>query len=129
MNHPFETDTPGTTTRPASRRPRRALVSLLLALPMTAGAGVLVAHATTPEPTSVRAAPVADVMEAGAPAAEGGDEGAVVGDDSVDAFFGAGYDYADAEQLAALWSSSSVHDAKVLAGEKVIRGEDLPFHP
>ena len=46
-----------------------------------------------------------------------------------DAFFKAGYDYADAEKLAKLWKTASPSDAKVMAGEKLLAGKKLPIKP
>lgn len=45
------------------------------------------------------------------------------------AFWDAGYTYEDAEELAALWSSEDVYEAKVAAGEKLLAGEALPVPP
>ena len=50
-------------------------------------------------------------------------------DPAVDAFFGAGYDYDDAVQLAAAWGTETPYDAKVLAGRKVLAGEPVPATP
>jgi hypothetical protein len=47
----------------------------------------------------------------------------------VDAFFEAGYDYADAQRLSRLWKTTDPYDAKVMAGQKLISGEPLPFKP
>jgi len=47
----------------------------------------------------------------------------------VDAFFKAGYDYADAQRLSQLWKTTDPYDAKVMAGQKLLSGEPLPFAP
>lgn len=44
-------------------------------------------------------------------------------------FFAAGYDVTDAERLARLWNTADVHEAKVLGGEKLLAGKELPFQP
>ncbi|GIJ50630.1 hypothetical protein Val02_75160 [Virgisporangium aliadipatigenens] len=45
------------------------------------------------------------------------------------AFFGAGYVWDDAVQLAALWNLPSPSEAKVVAGKKLEAGEKLPIEP
>lgn len=47
----------------------------------------------------------------------------------IDAFFAAGYDYADAETLSKLWKTDDTFDAKALAGKKLLAGETLPIQP
>ncbi|WP_250004652.1 hypothetical protein [Actinoplanes sp. M2I2] len=47
----------------------------------------------------------------------------------VDAFFAEGYDFRDAQRLAALWKTPSPYEAKVEAGKKLLRGEELPIKP
>jgi hypothetical protein len=44
-----------------------------------------------------------------------------------DAYFKAGYDYEDAQKLAKLWSMSDVGQAKAEAGDRLLRGQPLPF--
>ncbi|WP_088285942.1 hypothetical protein [Kineosporia sp. A_224] len=45
---------------------------------------------------------------------------------ALDAFFAAGYDYDDAVALARIWGGIDPFDAKVMAGDKLIAGIDLP---
>ncbi|MEU4420689.1 hypothetical protein AB0F81_08690 [Actinoplanes sp. NPDC024001] len=45
------------------------------------------------------------------------------------AFWEAGYDYKDAEQLAKLWKLDDTFEAKVMAGAKLLAGETLPIQP
>ncbi len=49
--------------------------------------------------------------------------------EDIAAFLKAGYTYADAQQLAALWHSPGVVAAKVCAGAKLLAGKALPFGP
>jgi hypothetical protein len=44
-------------------------------------------------------------------------------------FFAAGYTYADAVRLAALWKLDSAHAAKVAGGQKLLAGQTLPIKP
>jgi hypothetical protein len=44
-------------------------------------------------------------------------------------FFAAGYDVADAERLSEMWRTSNVYEAKVLGGQKLLAGQELPFQP
>lgn len=45
---------------------------------------------------------------------------------ALDAFYGAGYDYADAEELAGIWRVGSPYDAKIKAGKRLIQRLALP---
>jgi hypothetical protein len=45
---------------------------------------------------------------------------------AVSAFFAAGYDYQDAQKLAALWKISDTYQVKIIAGEKLLAGGTLP---
>jgi hypothetical protein len=45
------------------------------------------------------------------------------------AFFAAGYDYADAVKLAKIWHKKSTDETKVLAGKKLLAGQTLPIAP
>jgi len=47
----------------------------------------------------------------------------------LEAFFGAGYDYADAVKLADLWHTTDPYAAKIMGGKKLLAGETLPFEP
>ncbi|GAB1691961.1 hypothetical protein [Krasilnikovia sp. M28-CT-15] len=47
----------------------------------------------------------------------------------LDAYFGAGYDYNDAVQLAKLWHLPDPYAAKVAAGKRVLAGQHLPIKP
>jgi hypothetical protein len=47
----------------------------------------------------------------------------------INAFFGAGYTYDDAVQLAKLWHTSDPYQAKIDAGKKLLAGETLPIKP
>ena len=55
-----------------------------------------------------------------------GDQAAGGQQAALDAFFAAGYDYDDAVALAQLWGGIDPFDAKVMAGDKLIDGLDLP---
>ncbi|BAL90991.1 hypothetical protein AMIS_57710 [Actinoplanes missouriensis 431] len=44
----------------------------------------------------------------------------------LDAYFAAGYDWDDAEQLAKLWKLGDPYDAKVEAGKRLLAGKKLP---
>ncbi|MCA2218964.1 hypothetical protein [Jidongwangia harbinensis] len=47
-----------------------------------------------------------------------------------DAFFAAGYDYGDAEQLAKIWKSKEeIGQVKIEAGRRLLAGETLPVRP
>ncbi|AGZ42277.1 hypothetical protein [Actinoplanes friuliensis] len=48
-----------------------------------------------------------------------------------DAFFGAGYEFADAEKLAKIWKmpKSDIDAVKIAAGKKLIQGKKLPVKP
>ena len=48
---------------------------------------------------------------------------------ALDAFFKAGYDYADAMTLAKLWKVKDPAEVKVLAGQKLLDGKKLPIKP
>lgn len=48
-------------------------------------------------------------------------------DAALQAYFGNGYDYADAQKLARLWKTASLGDAKVIAGHKLLAGLPLPL--
>jgi hypothetical protein len=48
---------------------------------------------------------------------------------AVDAFFAAGYTYADAVKLAALWNVADPYQAKAEAGRKLLDGQRLPIAP
>ena len=50
-------------------------------------------------------------------------------DAAVNAFFAAGYDYADAEELARLWHTVDPYHAKAEAGRKLLDGQTLPIQP
>lgn len=56
------------------------------------------------------------------PTASSPDEG-----QEVEAFFAAGYDYADAVQLAALWHTATPYDAKVKAGVDLLSTPAVPL--
>lgn len=56
------------------------------------------------------------------PTAASPDEG-----QEVEAFFAAGYDYADAVQLAALWHTATPYDAKVKAGADLLSTPAVPL--
>jgi hypothetical protein len=45
------------------------------------------------------------------------------------AYFNAGYDYADAQQLASLWHESDINQVKSEAGQKLLDGDTLPIPP
>jgi hypothetical protein len=47
----------------------------------------------------------------------------------LDAFFGAGYTWDEAERLAKIWHLADPGDAKVMAGKKLLAGETLPVKP
>jgi len=47
----------------------------------------------------------------------------------VNAFFNAGYDLADAKELARIWKSKSAYAAKVEGGKRLLAGETLPIKP
>jgi hypothetical protein len=51
-------------------------------------------------------------------------EAAAVGE-----FFKAGYNYDDAVTLAKLWKTANPYEAKALAGQKLLAGEELPIKP
>jgi hypothetical protein len=44
-------------------------------------------------------------------------------------FFAAGYTYADAVRLAALWRLKDGYAAKVVGGEKLLAAQTLPVKP
>jgi hypothetical protein len=48
---------------------------------------------------------------------------------ATEAFFKAGYDYADAVTLAKLWHTAGPYEAKVLGGQKLLAGKKLPIKP
>lgn len=54
---------------------------------------------------------------------------AEAGDDPVDAFFSAGYDYDDAVTLSTMWHTATPYDAKVAAGQRLRAGQTLPIKP
>jgi hypothetical protein len=45
------------------------------------------------------------------------------------AFFTAGYSYADAEKLAALWKTADPYAAKIEGGKRLLAGKKLPIRP
>ncbi|HVW80479.1 MAG TPA: hypothetical protein VHB69_06025 [Mycobacteriales bacterium] len=45
------------------------------------------------------------------------------------AFFNAGYDYQDAQQLAQLWHETDIAQVKAEAGQKLENGQQLPIQP
>jgi hypothetical protein len=45
------------------------------------------------------------------------------------AFFDAGYNYADAQKLAAIWHETNITRVKAEAGQKLLDGETLPVQP
>jgi hypothetical protein len=47
----------------------------------------------------------------------------------LDAFFGKGYDGADAAKLAGLWHLKTPYDAKIEAGKRLLAGDTLPIQP
>lgn len=55
-----------------------------------------------------------------------GDQGGAGQQAALDAYFAAGYDYDDAVALARIWGGIDPFDAKVMAGDKLIAGIDLP---
>lgn len=50
-------------------------------------------------------------------------------DPELAAFFGAGYDWDDAERLARLWKLDDPTDAKIKAGARILAGRDVPLRP
>jgi hypothetical protein len=48
---------------------------------------------------------------------------------AIDAFFSAGYDYADAQQLATMWHETDITQVKAEAGQKLENGQTLPVSP
>jgi hypothetical protein len=66
-----------------------------------------------------RATPNEDVTETPDPAMER----------QLQAYFAAGYDYADAVKLAKLWKLSDPSEAKALAGKKLLAHQKLPIKP
>ena len=50
-------------------------------------------------------------------------------DPELAAYFGAGYDWDDAERLARLWNLDDPTDAKVKAGARILAGRDVPLRP
>lgn len=110
-------DAPGSGT--GVRLPRRlaggvvAVGALASCLTLAGQAASAAPHA---HPTSVTAAAVATVA-------------APTDDQAVAAFYDAGYDYAEALDLAVLWGAPGVYDAKVTAGTKLLAHQALPFTP
>ncbi len=47
----------------------------------------------------------------------------------IDAFYSAGYTYADAVKLAQLWHSTDPYGAKITAGRQLLAGQTLPIAP
>lgn len=45
------------------------------------------------------------------------------------AYFNAGYDYTNAQQLAKLWNETDINQVKTEAGQKLLNGETLPVKP
>jgi hypothetical protein len=45
------------------------------------------------------------------------------------AYFNAGYDYADAQQLASAWHETDINQVKAQAGQKLLDGDSLPVQP
>jgi hypothetical protein len=50
-------------------------------------------------------------------------------DPELAAYFGAGYDWNDAERLARLWKLDDPTDAKTKAGARILAGKDVPLRP
>jgi hypothetical protein len=48
---------------------------------------------------------------------------------AMDAFWNAGYDYADAQQLAQIWNETDITQVKAEAGQKLEDGQTLPIQP
>jgi hypothetical protein len=48
---------------------------------------------------------------------------------AIDAFFAAGYDYSDAQQLATIWHETDITQVKAEAGQKLEDGQTLPVSP
>ncbi|MEV6299953.1 hypothetical protein AB0M02_11185 [Actinoplanes sp. NPDC051861] len=48
---------------------------------------------------------------------------------AANAFWNAGYDGEDAQKLAELWKLDGTYEAKVMAGQKILAGEELPIKP
>ena len=47
----------------------------------------------------------------------------------LDAFFGAGYTWTEAEKLAKIWKMADPSDAKIEAGKRILARQDLPIKP
>jgi hypothetical protein len=61
--------------------------------------------------------------------ADGGSGSTYTTDQEDQAFFDAGYQYQDAQQLATLWNASNLDQVKAQAGEMLLDGESLPIPP
>jgi len=48
---------------------------------------------------------------------------------ALEAYFNAGYDFSDAQQLATLWHQSDITTVKTEAGKKLLEGQTLPIPP
>jgi hypothetical protein len=48
---------------------------------------------------------------------------------AIAAFFAAGYDYADAQELATMWHETDTNQVKAEAGQKLENGQSLPIAP
>ena len=127
--------TTNTTERPtpAARRRRLGLgvamvgtltgLAVSLATPAMAASGAPAASA----PTAVVTTASSHAHHAGAPRTDPGLAAPKTA--RLEAFRGAGYDYADAQALASLWESPSPYDAKLTGGAKIKAGLTLPFPP
>ena len=49
--------------------------------------------------------------------------------EQLNAFFGAGYSYDEAEQLAKIWKLADPYQAKIEGGKRLLAGETLPVEP
>jgi hypothetical protein len=63
------------------------------------------------------------------PAADPGGDGNYTNQQEYTAFFDAGYQYQDAQQLAQLWKESDINKVKADAGLRLLDGETLPVAP
>lgn len=89
------------------------------------------AHPGTPAKAHPKAPPKSapEAPEAPEPAPKSSKVSAVEEGWQLDAFFDAGYGYADAEALAELWNLPTARDAKLTGGVKIKTGSKLPFPP
>ncbi|MBL7253199.1 hypothetical protein [Paractinoplanes lichenicola] len=84
----------------------------------------------TPQVTSPAARPADPSPSKAAPApTPSKTEEEIPGRRELDAFFNAGYHWAEAEKLARLWHLDDPTDAKVMAGRRLLAGERLPIAP